>query len=137
MKHLFLSSLFLCISTFSSFAQIVTTVAGTGNYGFNGDGIPATSANMSGPTAVVADSYGNFYISSNLDCRIRKVSVDGVISTVAGTGVPGFSGDGGQATLASVSQPEGLCIDKSGNLFFAIPTITEFEELIQTALLQQ
>lgn len=116
MKHFSFLISCLCLVLHTS-AQIITTVAGTGNFGYNGDGIPATSANMSGPTAVVADSHGNFYISSNLDCRIRKVSVDGIISTVAGTGVPGFSGDGGPATLASISQPEGLCIDKSGNLF--------------------
>ncbi len=113
----FLLIISLLSLTLPAGSQIITTVAGTGNFGYNGDGIPATSANMSGPTAVVADSHGNFYISSNLDCRIRKVSVDGTISTIAGTGVPGFSGDGGPATLAAIHQPEGLFIDRQGNLF--------------------
>lgn len=117
MKHFSFIISFLCLALHTS-AQIITTVAGTGNFGYNGDGIPATSANMSGPTGVAVDKHGSFFICNSLDCRIRKVSQDGIITTVVGTGTFGFSGDGGPATLAAIHQPEGLHIDRFGNLYF-------------------
>src|SRR5438067_1839147 len=94
---LFLS---LNIPTMSGFAQsgIITTVAGSGTYGFSGDGGPATSAQLSGPYGVTVDVAGNLYIADVYGSRIRKVTAGGVISTVAGNGTYGFSGDSGAAT---------------------------------------
>jgi hypothetical protein len=81
---------------------ILTLVAGNGTSGFSGDNGPATSAQLSSPTGVAVDSTGNVYISDGN--RIREVS-DGVITTVAGSGAAGFSGDNGPATSAQLSFP--------------------------------
>jgi NHL repeat. len=77
-------------------AGIVTTVAGTGEQGFSGDGGPATSAQLDSPAGVAVDASGNLYIADTHNHRIREVK-NGTISTVAGTGTAGFSGDGGVA----------------------------------------
>jgi sugar lactone lactonase YvrE len=98
---------------------IVTTVAGTGAAGYSKDGIPATSATLDNPVGVAADSAGNFYISNQNDCRIRKVNTSGIISTVAGEGICGFSGDGRLATHAQMSHGYGITLDAAGNLYFA------------------
>jgi len=98
---------------------IVTTVAGTGATGYSKDGIPATSATLDNPIGVAVDSVGNFYISNQNDCRIRKVNSSGIISTVAGEGICGFSGDGRLATHAQMSTGYGIALDMAGNLFFA------------------
>jgi uncharacterized protein (TIGR03437 family) len=94
----------------------ITTVAGNGNQGFSGDGGPATSASLSGPSGVAVDSAGNLYIVDGY--RIRKVS-GGTITTVAGNGNQGFSGDGGPATSASINAPSGVAVDSAGNLYIA------------------
>jgi trimeric autotransporter adhesin len=117
MKQLLLFFFVTLVFQNNSYGQIITTTAGTGISTFNGDGIPATDANMSGPNGLVVDKYGNLYISSYGDCRIRKVSVSGIISTFAGNGTPGFSGDGGMATDARIDHPKGISIDKNGNLY--------------------
>src|SRR5205085_3933541 len=81
-------------------AGIISTVAGSGSEpvgGFGGDGGPATAARMNNPTGVAVDSAGNIFIAEWFGHRIRKVNASGVISTVAGTGERGFSGDGGPA----------------------------------------
>ena len=100
---------------------VITTVAGNGDVGngFNGDGGQATSAQLRGPWGVAVDASGNLYITETLFHRIRKVRADGVITTVAGNGASGFSGDGGQATSAQLSEPLGVAVDASGNLYFA------------------
>jgi len=95
---------------------VITTVAGGGMQ--SGDSGPATSAEMSGPAGVAVDSAGNLYIADTLDNRIRKVS-NGVISTVAGNGTPGFSGDNGLATSAELNGPVGVAVDSAGNLYIA------------------
>ncbi len=99
-------------------AGIISTVAGTGLPGFSGDGGPATSAAIF-CTNVAADSAGNLYLSDSLNQRIRKVDTSGIITTVAGTGEQGYSGDGGPATSAKLALPQGLTVDGAGNLYFA------------------
>jgi hypothetical protein len=102
---------------------IVTTVAGNGVKGFSGDGGPAASAQLNGPTGVALDGSGNLYIADGTaegNHRIRKVAAaNGVITTVAGNGSQGYSGDGGPAILAQFSSLGGLATDASGNLYIA------------------
>jgi sugar lactone lactonase YvrE len=100
-------------------AGIISTFAGTGYGGYNGDGIPATSAELYAPDRVATDSTGNVYISEYGNNRIRKVNTSGIISTVAGTGKAGFSGDGGLATSAEINTPRGVTVDESGNLYIS------------------
>jgi len=82
-----------------------------------GDGGPATGALLWDPNAVTVDSAGNLYISEQV--RIRKVTTDGIMNTIAGTGSPGYSGDGGPATNAQLWNPTGLTVDAAGNVYFA------------------
>jgi sugar lactone lactonase YvrE len=98
---------------------IIQTVAGTGSTGFSGDGGLATRARLNAPEAVAVDAAGNLYIADRENQRIRKVDTDGVITTVAGTGDPGFSGDGGPATQAKLNSPQGVAVDLAGNLYIA------------------
>ena len=101
---------------------VITTWAGNGIAGFRGDGGPATSAMLSGPVAVALDSSGNLYIADTGNRRVRKVTPDGNITTVAGDGsVPssGGNGDNGPATSAHLTIPEGLTLDPAGDLFIA------------------
>lgn len=102
-----------------SSAGVVTTVAGNGIYGYGGDGGPATSAFLSGDRDVALDAGGNLYIADTDNNRIRKVDTTGIITTFAGTGVAGFSGDGGPASAAQISGPRGVEIDTAGNLYIA------------------
>jgi len=104
----------------SASTGIITTVAGNGDYGFSGDGGPATSAVLGEPTALTLDNGGNLYIASYYGGRIRKVVLSsGIISTVAGDGnYFGSSGDGGLATVAEI-YPQGLAVDSAGNLYIA------------------
>ena len=97
---------------------IVTTIAGGGTAGL-GDGGPATSASLNSPTVVAVDASGNLFIADPYNNRIRKVSAGGIITTVAGSAVRGFAGDGGPATSASLDTPFGVAVDSSGNLFIA------------------
>jgi uncharacterized repeat protein (TIGR01451 family) len=99
---------------------IITTVAGTGACcGFSGDGGPATSAQLNNPLAVAADRFGNLYIADTNNYRIRQISPSGTISTVAGTGSQGYSGDGGPATSAQIGYVRGLAVDGTGNVYLA------------------
>ncbi len=97
---------------------IISTIAGGGTIS-PGDGGPATSARLLDPTSLSIDGAGNLFIADLTDHRVRKVSTDGTISTVAGTGVQGFSGDGGAAAEAQLSSPRGVMVDASGNVFIA------------------
>lgn len=96
----------------------ISTVAGTGQAGFGGDGGPATAAQLRSPIGIAVDSAGNLFIADSSNFRVRKVTADGAISTIAGTGRPGFAGDGGRATAAFV-WPTVLALDASGNLLIA------------------
>jgi sugar lactone lactonase YvrE len=105
---------------FSLHAQsIITTIAGNGTAGYNGDNIIAVSAELNDPATLVIDSLKNLYISDNNNNRIRKINTSGFIMTIAGIGTAGYSGDGGQATLAEINSPSGITIDKIGNLYFS------------------
>jgi sugar lactone lactonase YvrE len=98
---------------------VISTVAGNGIEGFGGDGGPATSAEFRSPYAVAADHHGNVFIADTFNQRIRKVDSSGIVSTVAGRGGPGYSGDGGPATQAKLHNPIGVAVDSSGNLYIA------------------
>jgi len=100
-------------------AGTINTVAGNGTQGFSGDGGSATSAQLWNPSGVAVDTAGNLFIADTNNNRVRKVAPGGVISTVAGNGIPGFSGDGGPATSAQLSDPSGVAVDSAGNLFIA------------------
>jgi YVTN family beta-propeller protein len=88
----------------------ISTFAGTGTCGYNGDGIPATTAQLKGPRGLAIDSSGNVYISDSTNHRVRKVGTGGTITTFAGNGQNGFSGDNGLATSAQIGVPRGLAI---------------------------
>ncbi|MBX2905379.1 MAG: Ig-like domain-containing protein [Taibaiella sp.] len=96
--------------------------AGTGTLGYSGDGGPATAANLGHVSGVAADGSGNVYIAVQDGDRVRKVNSSGDISTVAGTGTPGFSGDGGLATAALLHKPTSCAVDAAGNLYIADET---------------
>ena len=94
----------------------ITTVAGNGQPGFSGDGGLATMASLSGPYSVTTDSKGNLYIADQLNNRIRMVDTAGNITTIAGNGQQGYSGDNGPAVAAALNLPLGIAIDQAGNL---------------------
>jgi uncharacterized repeat protein (TIGR01451 family) len=97
----------------------IATVAGTGGYGYGGDGGPATSAQLWGPWGVAVDPSGNLYIADYGNRRLRKVAADGTITTIAGTGTEGYSGDNGPAVSAQLSGPSGVAVDSSGNIYIS------------------
>lgn len=97
----------------------ISTFAGNYTSGFSGDGSAASGAELASPFAVAVDKSGNVYIADQFNNRIRKVDRNGNISTVAGNGTSGYTGDGGAATSAELSDPEGIAIDSSGNLYIS------------------
>jgi hypothetical protein len=99
--------------------QIISTVAGGGIASYSGDGAAATNAGIGSPYGVAVDTASNIFISDYYNSRVRKVGANGIITTVAGNGTFGYSGDGGQATNASLSAPRGIAVDGSGDLFMA------------------
>lgn len=96
-----------------------TVVAGTGQFGYSGDGEPATDARLAMPSDVEIDDGGNVYIADRVNNRVRMVDTNGIITTVAGTGDAGYSGDGGPATEAELSGPRSLAFGPDGSLFVA------------------
>ena len=104
----------------SSSSSFIYTVAGHENPGYGGDGSQATSADMNSPTSAVVDTAGNLYIADTSNNVVRRVAAGtGVITTVAGTGTAGYTGDGGPATSAQLTSPWGLALDGAGNLYIA------------------
>jgi len=97
----------------------ITTVAGNGNAGYSGDGGAAVSASLDEPYGVAVDGLGNLFIADTFNNRIRQVDTSGIITTLAGNGSAGYSGDGGAATNASLDGPYGVAVDSTGNLFIA------------------
>jgi sugar lactone lactonase YvrE len=120
--NLFIASTRTIICRVDAATGTVTTVAGNGTMGFSGDGGPATRASLDRPLGVAVDDAGNFFFADQLNHRIRRVdAVTGIITTVAGNGTPGYGGDGGPATSASLREPPGVAVDPAGNLFIADP----------------
>ncbi len=105
-----------------SFGQLtvgISTIAGNGTSGFSGDGLSATSAKINKPNAVAVDKWGNVYFMDEQNLRVRKISTSGIISTVAGTGSSGYSGDNGPATAAKICFATGVAVDTIGNVYIA------------------
>ena len=103
----------------SGTAQTITTVAGTGVLGYSGDGGLATAASLNNPRGLAVDAAGNVYVADVNNAVIRKISTSGVITTVAGTGAAGYSGDGGAAIFAQLNGPQAVAVTGSGNLIIA------------------
>jgi RHS repeat-associated protein len=98
---------------------IITTVAGTGSAGFNGDGKLATQSQLNNPESIIVGPDGSLYIADVANQRVRKVDVNGIMTTIAGTGTSGYSGDGGPATAAKLANPNGLFLAHDGSLYIA------------------
>jgi len=98
---------------------IIITVAGTGTLGYSGDGGPAVNAELNAPSGIAADGSGDLFIADTQNNVVRKVSAAGVITTLAGNGRQGYSGDGGLATSAALNLPVGVAVDGAGNVFIA------------------
>jgi sugar lactone lactonase YvrE len=99
----------------------ITTIAGRAGRGFSGDGGPATAARLSAPRTMATDASGNVYFVDTENNRVRRIDAAGIITTIGGTGVAGFSGDGGPAIAARLNTPHGIAVDASGNVFVADP----------------
>jgi sugar lactone lactonase YvrE len=122
MKRVFTQIVFSFLAILSSLsgnAQIISTFAGNGSVGFSGDGGLATSAWLQNPTRVTVDAAGNIYIADYANNRIRMVNTSGIISTYAGNGSFGFSGDGGLATAAGIYGAFDMAFDAAGNMYIA------------------
>jgi hypothetical protein len=113
-----LTSLLAFGFSITTWAQIITTIAGN-PLGDTTDGIPATDAYINYPTCIATDIKGNIYFGGLFTERIKKVSTSGIITTIAGNGISGYSGDGGPATNASINDPMGIAVDSMGNLYIA------------------
>ena len=99
---------------------MITTVAGNGTGGYSGDGGPATAAELDYPEGVAVDAAGDLFIADSDNNRVREVNLStGMITTVAGNGTDGYSGDNGPATAAELNYPEGIAVDAAGDLFIA------------------
>lgn len=98
---------------------IITTVAGTGEPVLTGDGGPGTAAGLHWPTALQLDAAGNLFIVDTFNHAVRRLAVDGTITTIAGTGIEGVTGDGGPAIAAQLSQPFGVALEDDGTLYIS------------------
>ncbi len=109
-----------CVYELNASSGTITTIAGNGTPGYNGDNIQATAASLNGPRGVALDGSGHLFIADTGNCRIREVDLStGLINTVVGNGTPGFSGDGGLAVLAEIKYPTRIALDNAGNVFIA------------------
>jgi trimeric autotransporter adhesin len=123
-RHPLTNELYLCDSWLSTVRKIgadgvMRTVAGTGKQGYAGDGGPATNAEFNWIVSLAFDRDGNLYVADLFNHRIRMISPDGVVRTIAGTGKEGFGGDGEAAATAQLSYPNSLAFDSAGNLYVA------------------
>ena len=119
MKKLAFLVLMAVASISNGFGQTITTIAGTGTLGYSGDGGPATAAQIHSGGNIAIDNAGNVYFPDLSNHRVRKVSTAGVISTIAGNGTAGFSGDGSSGPTAQLSSPSGVAADNLGNIYIA------------------
>lgn len=117
MKRIIAIALTFLLAALATAAPTITSVAGTGKKGYSGDGGPATQAQIDQPFDVLIDAAGNLYFSDTNNHAVRKVDAKGIITTVAGNGTKGYSGDGGPATKAQLSEPYGIDLDADGNLY--------------------
>jgi len=117
--NLFIADYYNCRIRKVSTNGIITTVAGNGLNGYSGNGGAATNAMLNEPESVAVDGFGNLFIADFLNRVIREVFTNGIISTVAGNEINGYSGDGGLAISAEMSNPTGVAVDGVGNLFIA------------------
>ncbi len=113
--------------------RLETVVAGTGAAGSAGDGGPATSALLNHPEGLAVDAAGNLFIADTGNNRIRRATVAGTITTVAGNGVFGYSGDGGPATAAHLANPTAVAVDAAGDLLIADNDNDVIRESLPTA----
>ena len=103
----------------NSQAQNISTIAGSDTVGYTGDHGPATAARLNAPVDVTTDTHGNVYIADAFNHAVRKISPAGIITTIAGNGTQGFTGDGGPATNATMNYPWSVTLDAAGDLFIA------------------
>ncbi len=108
---------------------IISTIAGNGIYGYSGDGGPATAAEFRSPSDMIIDKLGDMYIVDNNNYRVRKVNTSGIISTVVGNGIQGYSGDGGPATAAELHFASQITLDTVGNLYISDFIINRIREV--------
>ena len=119
MKHLFTLYIFCFVHLTCIGQNIITTIAGNGTAGYSGDGGSATSAQLNNASGVCKDISGNIYIADWGNHRVRKVDPAGIITTIAGNGAPGYSGDAGPATNASLYYPNAVSTDGNENVYIA------------------
>ena len=100
-------------------AGVISTIAGNGQHNLYAPGIPAVNSPMDWPSAVAVDAAGIVYFAEIHGNRVARIGADGRLATVAGTGFPGYGGDGGQATAALLRSPTGLGLDSAGNIYIA------------------
>jgi Secretion system C-terminal sorting domain len=105
-----------CIRKISA-AGTISTIAGNGTAGFSGDGGPATAALLNVPVGLAINAAGDLFFCESANNRVRKITAAGTISTIGGNGTMGYTGDGGAATAASLSNPAGIGVDLAGNIF--------------------
>jgi DNA-binding CsgD family transcriptional regulator len=115
--------------------RTIVTIAGTGNAGYAGDGGLATSARLDSPRALAVQSDGSIFIADTMNHRIRRVDPRGIITTVAGTGEPGFSGDNGQAVDAGLSSPAGVAVGFGGRVLIADTGNNRVREISRTGVI--
>jgi len=111
--------LLIAIGFGTCFAQLTYTISTAAGSNNAGEGGPATSGFLNQPEGITLDARGAVYVADPNDNRVRKIASDGILRTIAGTGVAGFSGDNGPAEAAQVSSPYGICTDRLGNLYIA------------------
>ena len=118
-----------------STSSAIGIVAGTGAAGYSGDGALATAATLDAPKGVAVDDAGDLFIADAGNNRVRQVAVNQTINTIAGTGVARLSGDGGPATAAALSEPEGIAVDAAGDLFIADTSANVIREVSPSGII--
>jgi trimeric autotransporter adhesin len=116
-------------------AGIISTIAGNGQYGYTGDGVPATATEINSCYSMCVDTVGNIIIMDGHNDRIRKINTSGIISTIAGIGYQGYSGDGGPATAAELYEPLSICFDASGDIIFSDDGNTRIRKINKSGII--